>query len=245
MSLTLRSVSHTAIQQPSELLAKSTSFVSTLPGRLTTPEPLPDAPSLRWSQVKSVSSGGAETKLYKTTHLNEPWFARVTLADDLNYDVLHRGLLEDRIGTDQAYLYGPNDSAERVSSTVVQVDGGNAKVEEVKKYIHLPAFSPREFREHIISRDLLEDADGNRGFMVVSLPAKGEVEQGRVRGAYVAVEIITEVFLDETKTKKGLEVIMACSSDAGGSIPRWVQNMAFPGQTLSDVEKFFEWTRKQ
>lgn len=34
-------------------------------------------------------------------------------------------------------------------------------------------------------------------------------------------------------------------SDAGGSIPRWVQNMAIPGQIFNDGKKFVEYVRKQ
>ena len=34
-------------------------------------------------------------------------------------------------------------------------------------------------------------------------------------------------------------------SDAGGSIPRWVQNIAMAGQILGDGQKFFKFVREQ
>jgi hypothetical protein len=80
---------------------------------------------------------------------------------------------------------------------------------------------------------------GRRECVLVTIPRIAEPRhQESVVGVYTSVETVRE-----TGEGGGVEVIMACANDAGGSIPKWVQNMAMAGQVLGDGEKFWAWIR--
>jgi len=130
-------------------------------------------------------------------------------------------------------------------------------MEDVRRFLHIQAFAGREFLASVISKDLPEK-DGRRSSVVISLPIEGEmVSKSDVRGKYVSVEYIHELEDGEVGILTGVCVSGVLStavgercpngqqSDAGGSIPRWVQNMAMPGQIFNDGKKFVEYVRKQ
>ncbi|RPB01770.1 hypothetical protein L873DRAFT_1675516, partial [Choiromyces venosus 120613-1] len=111
--------------------------------------------------------------------------------------------------------------------------------EDVRRFLHIQAFAGREFLASIISKDLPE-MDGRRSTMVIALPIEGKmVSKSDVRGKYISVEYIHELEDGE------VEIFTAVCSDAGGNIPRWVQNMAMPGQIFNDGKKFIEYLRKK
>lgn len=81
-----------------------------------------------------------------------------------------------------------------------------------------------------------------RKVMIVQIAAQDPDAQaeagGNVRGAYTSIERIQE-------TPEGIEWIMATTSDAKGSLPAWLQNMAMPGPIAKDVDMFLGWIAKQ
>ena len=119
--------------------------------------------------------------------------------------------------------------------------------------------------------DQPEGGGPQRSCIVVSVPRQGTLKDtaAHAHGVYVSVETVREL---EDGT---VEVTTACSvlcqsppplppfppllfspiivanacnpvqSDAGGSIPRWVQNIAMAGQILGDGQKFFKFVREQ
>jgi len=116
---------------------------------------------------------------------------------------------------------------------------GKILVRDVRRYLHIQAFAGREFLASVISKDLPE-MDGRRSSVVISLPIEGEmVSESDVRGKYISVEYICELESGE------VEILTGVCSDAGGSIPRWVQNMTMPGQIFSDGKRFVEYVRNQ
>lgn len=104
-------------------------------------------------------------------------------------------------------------------------------------------------------RDLAPDENGRRSCIIVSIPREGGLENtANALGVYVSVETVRE--LGEGR----VEVVMAScvsvpfwregyvltetQSDAGGSIPRFVQNLAIASQLWGDGEKFFRYMRE-
>jgi hypothetical protein len=92
-------------------------------------------------------------------------------------------------------------------------------------------------------------------FIVVSIPvsdfgqsADSEYAQDPsiVVGAYVSVERI-RVLPDDDNTARDnwIEWIMATASDAKGSLPQWMQNLAVPGKILHDVDYFMKWIARE
>lgn len=108
--------------------------------------------------------------------------------------------------------------------------------------LHIQAFSAREFLETVIFHEFppapFDDTDATprRSFIVISKPKEGPLKDAKdVRGVYTCVERVWE-------TEDGnVDLFFAVTSDARGSIPRWVQNMAMPGQILSDGLAFLKW----
>lgn len=110
--------------------------------------------------------------------------------------------------------------------------------------LHIQAFSAREFLETVIFHEFPPaptgfdgtDTTPRRSFVVISKPAEGALKDEKdVRGVYTCVERVWE------REDGTVDLYFAVTSDAGGSIPRWVQNMAMPGQILSDGLAFLKW----
>ncbi|KAI5854995.1 hypothetical protein BZA05DRAFT_334645, partial [Tricharina praecox] len=110
---------------------------------------------------------------------------------------------------------------------------------DVHKLLHVQAFSAREFLETIVYKDL-SPKDGPKCCIIISMPTAGEIKDpAHAHGVYTSVETLREV--GDGK----VEVIMSLTSNAGGNIPRWMQNMAMAGQILSDGQRFFKFLREQ
>lgn len=50
---------------------------------------------------------------------------------------------------------------------------------------------------------------------------------------------------DAIEKDRKIEWLMALTSDAGGVLPRWIQNLAVPGQIAKDVPLFLGWIAKE
>lgn len=129
-------------------------------------------------------------------------------------------------------------------------------VPDVHKLLHVQAFSPREFINTIVTQDRPPAAGGRRSCIVVSVPREGVLnDKAHALGVYVSVETVRE--LGDGR----VEIVMASvvsaplsrvprmlltprQSDAGGSIPRFVQNMAIASQLWGDGEKFLKYMRE-
>lgn len=77
-------------------------------------------------------------------------------------------------------------------------------------------------------------------FLVISLPAVHAVSPAVTRAVYCAIEVVTY------KEEEGhVEWVMAQTSDARGSIPRWIQDKSVTASVASDVPCFIAWASKQ
>ncbi|CUS09456.1 unnamed protein product [Tuber aestivum] len=187
---------------------------------------------IKWAPLKT----DVHLSTYRTYHDNGTWIARV-IKVHADYGVIHRAMIDERVLAESEWLDGPKDTNEEMA--VEEFEGG-ILVRDVRRFLHIQAFAGREFLASVISKDLL-GADGWRSSVVISLPIEGEmVSESDVRGKYISVEYISELANGEVEILTGV-----CQSDAGGSIPRWVQNMALPGQIFNDGKRFIEYIRKQ
>ncbi|KLT43118.1 hypothetical protein CC85DRAFT_259215 [Cutaneotrichosporon oleaginosum] len=246
-------------------------------------------------QIRSLSTGGAHSKLRKSIGVSEFWCGRISSHDaaslrpyapdatapssmtplalmrslskrlshdgrrpsaDLDevarqarvmsqhprgiYEHFRRGLLEYHSEHERDYI----ESCRETECLAVLVP----HVAEVWRltYVTPAPTSPRTFVVLLLSRELAVAPHGQRRFMNISLPfahpecpEKRGPEKARVRGKYVSVERVRE--LDEGRT----EWRMATSSDAGGSIPRFVTNSALPKSIAEDVPSFLRWMMKR
>jgi len=191
----------------------------------TVPSTNPPSKSVQW---KSAAKGDATTKLWKTVYNDETWVARVTTVD-LPYDLVRKGLVDKKLETEQACLCGPLDVLEKESEE--DFADVNIKLEVFRKALHIQKFSGRDFLQSIVYRDIVPPSESKgRSFVIVSVPIEGELRsKSDVRGRYAQVEYVQEM------SDGKIEVILTLCSDAGGSIPRWVQNMGIPGHILGEV----------
>lgn len=77
-------------------------------------------------------------------------------------------------------------------------------------------------------------------FLVISLPATHPVSSHVTRAVYCAIEVVT--YKEE---ENHVEWIMAQTSDARGSIPRWIQDRSVTATVASDVPSFITWANSQ
>ncbi|BEJ17557.1 hypothetical protein CspHIS471_0609580 [Cutaneotrichosporon sp. HIS471] len=157
------------------------------------------------------------------------------------YEHFRRGLLEYHSENERDYI----ESCRETQCLAVLVP----HVAEVWRltYVTPAPTSPRTFVVLLLSRELQVAPHGQRCFMNISLPFKHPdcpekqgPEKARVRGKYVSVERVRE-----TEDGKRTEWRMATSSDAGGSIPRFVTNSALPKNIAEDVPSFLRWMMKR
>lgn len=77
-------------------------------------------------------------------------------------------------------------------------------------------------------------------FFVISLPSAHTVSTHLTRAVYCAIEVVT------FKEEEGhVEWLMAQTSDARGSIPRWIQDKSVTASVAADVPSFIGWASQQ
>jgi hypothetical protein len=111
---------------------------------------------------------------------------------------------------------------------------------ELVEIIHKLPF-PLKRRSFPVIQGIAKRVDVTSGeFSVVTIPAKVDwnLRSNEVQGRYVSVERFRRVGED-------IEWVMATASDAGGVLPRWVQDKAVPGQIAKDVKFYLKWAANQ
>jgi len=109
LSLTPVSSDALTLESLQDLLALALDLVNTLPKRIFAPSPL-ESTKISWSSAK----GDEENKIWRATHNNEPWIARVSNFSDISYDVLRRGLLVEKSLSEKAAFLQENDEIENI-----------------------------------------------------------------------------------------------------------------------------------
>ncbi|KAL7267682.1 hypothetical protein RUND412_009718 [Rhizina undulata] len=182
--------------------------------------------NLKWTLSKTDGT----TKLYSSKYEGETWLSRV-VRTELPYEAIRHFLTDERVSIETALTGSKDDWCEKVKEEDI---GGVWIVQDIRKNVTITGFSPRVFLQTIIHGDRPKSPAGKRCFMVVAVPTEGEVLKGEVRGWYTAVEYVREL------EEGGVEYLMALTSNAGGSIPRWVQGLSMPGQLFTGGRRFLE-----
>ena len=109
LSLTPVPTAAITVSSLNDLITHGINLINTLPSRMSSPSP-PTGTTISWSAGK----GDAETKLWKATHNNEPWIARVTELADIGYAELWRRLVAEKSTTEKTALLQPHDVIEPI-----------------------------------------------------------------------------------------------------------------------------------
>lgn len=83
-----------------------------------------------------------------------------------------------------------------------------------------------------------------RSFAVLSMPIAHPETPGCVRGYYASAEGVREDVTQVRPGELGTQWMMTTQTDAGGWVPRWVQELAVPWQLPTDVPAFIRWAQK-
>lgn len=183
---------------------------------------------------------------------NESWFARTSIHDNkaeegtASWDEFDNGLRVDHSQHEKDYTPGVLDAHE-VMNWDESLGGIERKIGDwhdvhvsVMEMCHKipPPLNNRVFTVLVIT------AKREREFIVVQIPvspeglpnAKYHNAAKITPGMYVSVE--RGELLEEGKKVKWQ---MATASDAGGSLPMWMQKMGVPGAVVKDVGLFIGW----
>ncbi|GAA6051965.1 hypothetical protein JCM3770_002987 [Rhodotorula araucariae] len=205
-----------------------------------------------WARGKTLNARqGAPTDTYSS--IKPPpgtgdsagfrWHARQSLHDPskISYEQFEAGLLRGHTSNEREYI----DSC-FVARRLAVVKEGELEVWQTKYHSPFPA-SRRAFVFRILTVSLpprpspSDPTRALRSFLVVSIPTThpdAPEEKGYVRGRYVSVEEVRE-------GDDGVLVwTMAVSSDAGGSIPRFLSERVMPAKISEDVPSFLWWVWK-
>ncbi|KAK9464946.1 hypothetical protein V1512DRAFT_267251 [Lipomyces arxii] len=165
---------------------------------------------------------------YSRKLLGEKWVARISI-HELPWDWFKAGICDDHTENELEYI----DQFE----TYTEIDAGESGWKGiVAKYALSFPLSVRELPEWVLA---VQPDPEIREFFVISVPAKCPISKGAVLGRYTSVEQVREL-------RDGrIEWTMAFTSDGGGTIPRWIQNLVLPSTTAKDVPSFIEWAKRK
>lgn len=82
-----------------------------------------------------------------------------------------------------------------------------------------------------------------RSFLVISMPISHAATPNYVRGYYASVEGVREDWTIFRPGEVGVQWMLTTQAEAGGSIPRWLQELSMPSQIAADVPAFLEWAK--
>ncbi|KAK9239753.1 hypothetical protein V1525DRAFT_338711 [Lipomyces kononenkoae] len=178
-----------------------------------------------WHKGSSYPLG---VQAYSRKLLGEKWFARISIHDE-PWDWFKAGICDNHSQNEVDYI----DTFESYS----EIDPGESGWKGIHARYRLGfPLSIREMPEWILA--IQPDPDVKE-FFVISVPADVPVSKNTVRGRYASIEYLQE--LPDGKMKW----TMAFTSDGGGFIPRFIQNLALPSTIAKDVPKFLTWAKKK
>lgn len=230
--------------------------------------------SLRWGTVqgqgKTVTASIPSLDPPGSPLRHAHWHSRSSLHfvqdSSLKFDAFEQGLLRDHTRHEQEYI----EALEHAECLETLVPGladiwhlkyrtpmctSNRDFVELVLMLPLPSaplpfnvFHERETLHMLQETGSLParcDKTARRSFMVVSLPIKHAESPGYVRGYYASVEGVREDVTMVRPGELGTQWMMSTQTEAGGLIPRWMQELAMPSQIKADVPAFLRWAQAQ
>ncbi len=182
-----------------------------------------------WRCDKEQEPGVANKRKGVTSQSGETlhWCVRQSFHSELSFEIFKRGLFYNHPENEAKYIPSIID--------VHHMFNVGPKISAYKNTYKMPwPLTKRQMLELVITA-----SPTPKSFYVVSLPLSGQQDDRCVRGMYVSVEYVEE--MEDGK----VEWTMATASDAGGNLPRSLQNPAIPSQIAKDVPHFLAWAKKE
>jgi hypothetical protein len=177
-----------------------------------------------WTNGKQYTKNNSIIQTYKTSLNDDYWVARCSEHSDVPFDVFKKGILENHTENESKYIHMVE------SYTKLECNVPNWQSFAVRYKFPTP-LTDREMAIWIFAEQIDDQ------IVVVSLPSYVHKDKKLVKGVYCSIEVVT-------KLEQGVEWFMATTSDAGGILPRWVQNMSVMGAIVEDVPQFITWAKK-
>ncbi|KAK9456855.1 hypothetical protein V1511DRAFT_515505 [Dipodascopsis uninucleata] len=178
-----------------------------------------------WTRSRYFSENKVTT--YKTLLNGETWFARVSEHSE-SYDMFRKGIFENHSINELSYIPLLKD--------IRFVDGAPSGWQGIVATYSMPGpLKEREFPEWLYA---VEPDPNIHEFFIISIPAQLEVSKSAVRARYVAIEQIKEM------PNGKFQWIAAQVSDAGGILPRWIQDLSIERVIATDVGHYLTWAEK-
>ncbi|KAF2486563.1 hypothetical protein BDY17DRAFT_291704 [Neohortaea acidophila] len=187
---------------------------------------------------------------------SETWFARVSVHSNeaksgtASWEEFDSGLRKNHSQHEMEYTPDVYDAHE-VLNWDAQLDAVQRRVGEWEE-VHVAVMEmahkiPMPLNNRVFPELVITARKGEREFIVVQIPvstndlpeAKYRNDSSVVTGMYCSVEL-GEV-IDEGKQVRWS---MATASDAGGSLPMWMQKMGIAAAVVKDVGLFVDWCGK-
>ncbi|CEP61578.1 uncharacterized protein LALA0_S03e06018g [Lachancea lanzarotensis] len=196
----------------------------------------------------TLDSGKIEVKTYHTNRGREYWLSRVSEhhLDNSTYERLVKVLNgSEKKGTqwvlpdNTARSHAEKEYIETLNRVEILETTPSGWVGVNLEYEMGKPLTTREFNEWVYVVPPFQTADPNvETGLVVSVVADAPMRDpiAHTNAFYVSVES-----LDYNRESKKLVWKMATTSDAGGNVPKWIQNSMIAKTVSKDVSFMFEW----
>lgn len=201
-------------------------------------------------KFKNADGPDFQVQTYSTSHGSEFWLSRQSkhTVDKATYDRLVHYLNGSERTADDGWVLSNRATRSELEKEYIEVlsdyeileitDSGWVLVN--LEYDLGKPLSIRDFNEWVYPIEPFTDASGKETSMVVSLNAdvpmkQSSVEKNHTPAYYASVERLCYDY----KTQE-LEWLMCTTSDAGGNVPKWIQNATIAKTVAKDVPYLFE-----
>lgn len=174
-----------------------------------------------------------KVQTYNTRIDGDFWMCRVSKHSDVPFEWFEKGILANH--TENEVKYIPLLDSYRPVNDFSAKDNLERWYGAIVHYKFPKFFSDREMAVWILP--VAPDPE-KKQFVVVSLPSNRPVASDVTQAIYCSLEVVT--LLEDGKT---VEWLMAQTSDASGSIPRWIQDKSVTASVVEDVPSFVDWAR--
>ncbi|CDH08627.1 uncharacterized protein ZBAI_00409 [Zygosaccharomyces bailii ISA1307] len=206
----------------------------------------------KWKKGKCYTFGQDAVQTYSITKEGELWLSRISKRhlDEKQYAQVLYYLLA--VHKEEGKWVMPERSKRcLIEQEYIEVLKRVDIVEQTRGWIRINSeyelgapLAPREFNEWVYPMQPFINEQGNEVSLVVTLVADADIKQeskdkGHIHAWYVSVERLEYDF-----KKQEFTWLMCTSNEAGGNIPKWLQNATIAKTVANDVPNFFDYLSK-
>lgn len=187
-----------------------------------------------WTKGKTYyKENGVEVNTFNTkSKSGDFWMARVSNHSDVSFEKFKKYILENHTENEVEYI--PLLDSFRETDELENLENWRG----IRVHYKFPKFF--DDREMTVWICAIQPDENKNQFVIISLPADQPVSPGVTQGYYCSLEVVT---YDEEN--ECVEWLMAQASDAGGNIPRWIQNNSVTASVVDDVPHFIKWVKNK